>query len=613
MLLPILALLPLLAVQARQVQVRTPTTGAGIALWQTRHDQHQQQQQQQLAKDRSYSSAQQSVFSSSGGGAGVKEKERDPWTTEPASPSRYTAHCFPQPLDHYDPSNNVTLCQRYWVSLEHYRGDKDGKDGVKEPVYLLDGGETSGANRLPFMETGILNILTNATGGIGIVLEHRYYGHSLPLTDEHGNNFTLSTDNLRFLTSEQALLDTARLVQYLDLGAVDKRLNGTTGSTDRPWIAYGGSYAGAMTAFLVTSFPHQSTHETQPGLTLPPTNPAITYADPSAPRPMLWGGIASSAVTHAQVSYPEYFTAIQQFAPDKCMRTLEAVVEAVDSALEVGRGRWKGRVKGLFGLEGLQSDADFADVIASPLGSWQARNWDPAGFCDILTAGLASSDSTDTLTTLPGSPIKVPAALINYAEYVKDNIVVDCPVGKNGKRDVEACFGSNDLAKFRQTGIEQKWRLWLFQVCENWGYFMPAPLEGPRIVSKLLTLNHTSKVCAAAFPPGKLFQLPADGPDVARVNARGDFAIAKDRLAFIDGDSDPWRPATPQSDYALKRNDTLLRPVKLIPDAVHHFDENGLLDSSKEPTRIRKVHEEEMEFVKSWLKEWSRKKEDGSL
>ena len=30
--------------------------------------------------------------------------------------------------------------------------------------------------RLPFLDTGIVEILARATGGIGIVLEHRYYG-----------------------------------------------------------------------------------------------------------------------------------------------------------------------------------------------------------------------------------------------------------------------------------------------------------------------------------------------------------------------------------------------------------------------------------------------------
>ncbi|KAI5450429.1 Serine carboxypeptidase S28 [Naganishia albida] len=532
-------------------------------------------------------------------------KERDPWTTEPATPSRYAEHCFPQPLDHWDPENGETFCQRYWVSLEHYAGDRE----EAEPVYLLDGGETSGANRLPFMEKGILNILANATRGISIVLEHRYYGRSLPQT-----NFSLSTDNLRFLTSEQALLDSARFIQHLDLGHLDKRLKRKTGSHERPWIGYGGSYAGAMTAFLVQS------HGLGANTSLPPPHPAIAYPNPHAPEPLVWAGIASSAVTHAQVNFPEYFDAIREAAPAKCMRTLEAAVEAIDQALMAPTGTWKRVIKRLFGLEGLQDDGDFAEVIASPLGSWQARNWDPRvgslefyRFCDILTAGLASphdlAPPSRLQASLPGSLVKVSAAVLNYAGYVRDNVVEECPRGKDGKRDVQACFGSGDVEKFRKTGVEQKWRLWLFQVCENWGYFMPAPLEGPRIVSKFLTLNHTSKICVAAFPPGKRFRLSPDGPDVDRVNKRGGFDLAADRLAFIDGDSDPWRPATPQSDYAVKRNDTLLRPVKLIPNAVHHFDENGLLDPSEEPKRIRRVHAEEVEFVKSWLEQWRRRKD----
>ncbi len=84
-----------------------------------------------------------------------------------------------------------------------------------------------------------------------------------------------------------------------------------------------------------------------------------------------------------------------------------------------------------------------------------------------------------------------------------------------------------------------------------------------------------------AFPSSDAFTVP-EWPDVESVNARGDFDLAYPRLAFIDGDSDPWRPAvrpqsreragsfadalwqTPQSDYAIKRNDTLSMPVKLI-------------------------------------------------
>lgn len=76
---------------------------------------------------------------------------------------------FEQPIDHADPSQG-TFKQRYWVNTRHY------VPGSVGPVIVLDGGETSGEDRLPFLDTGILEILTNATGGIGVVLEHRYYG-----------------------------------------------------------------------------------------------------------------------------------------------------------------------------------------------------------------------------------------------------------------------------------------------------------------------------------------------------------------------------------------------------------------------------------------------------
>ena len=88
---------------------------------------------------------------------------------------------FTQPLDHFT-DTGLTFNQRYWVSDRHY------KPGG--PVIVLDGGETSGAGRLVYMDTGIVDILTNATNGLGVVLEHRYYGDSIPV-----QNFT--TDSMR--------------------------------------------------------------------------------------------------------------------------------------------------------------------------------------------------------------------------------------------------------------------------------------------------------------------------------------------------------------------------------------------------------------------------------
>lgn len=67
---------------------------------------------------------------------------------------------------------------------------------------------------------------------------------------------------------------------------------------------------------------------------------------------------------------------------------------------------------------------------------------------------------------------------------------------------------------------------------------------------------------------------------------------------------DPWRPDTPHADDAPQRPDTLLRPFKIIPGGVHHWDENGLANLEDEPLEIQKIHNEMIEFVKSWLGDW---------
>lgn len=71
---------------------------------------------------------------------------------------------------------------------------------------------------------------------------------------------------------------------------------------------------------------------------------------------------------------------------------------------------------------------------------------------------------------------------------------------------------------------------------------MPAPEAGlPSILSRKITLEYSSKICRQAFPRGEHFVVP-EVPNVDEVNSRGSYGIEAHRLAFIDGDRDPWRP-----------------------------------------------------------------------
>ncbi|KAI0059615.1 peptidase S28 [Artomyces pyxidatus] len=477
----------------------------------------------------------------------------------------FPEYTFTQPLDHFFNTTNATFEQHYWLNTRHYT------PGTGAPVIVIDGGEDDGPDRLPYLDTGIADILASATGGIALVLEHRYYGQSVGVSD-------FSTDSLRWLNNKQALEDSANFMRSVKFPGIDEDMT----APNTPWIYYGGSYAGARSAHM-----------------------KVLYPD------IVYGSLASSAVTHAALSNWEYMDVIRLAADPVCSANLVRSIEVVDSLLQ--NPQTHNLVKGLFNLTGLESDQDFvSEILQDPLGSWQNKNWDPAvndpsfdEFCNALNGNTSTVADTNKTVDLPGD-VKVNIALLNYAKYVRDNIVSSCPTDSGAT--VEECFGTNDASRYQATDLSQEWRLWTFQVCTQWGYFTTAPPseDTPAIISRLIDLDYLHKICIQAFPPGKYFTVPSL-PDIASVNVLGSFDIAADRLAFIDGQIDPWRPDTPHSQYYAKpRPDTIIRPFKLIPGAVHHWDENGLANHSAEPPEIKAIHEQEVAFVQTWLKDFQK-------
>jgi hypothetical protein len=139
-----------------------------------------------------------------------------------AAVPEFHVETFTQPLDHFYNSTDATFPQRFWVNSRHY------KPRPGAPVIVIDGGETNGEDRLPFLDTGIADILARATGGVGVVLEHRYYGESIGV-----QNF--STDALRWLNNEQALEDSANFMRNVKFQDIDEDLT----APNTPWIYYG--------------------------------------------------------------------------------------------------------------------------------------------------------------------------------------------------------------------------------------------------------------------------------------------------------------------------------------------------------------------------------------
>jgi hypothetical protein len=485
------------------------------------------------------------------------------------------------PVDHfhndsrYEPHSNETFGLRYWFDASHYR-----KGG---PVIVLQGGETSGAGRLPFLQKGIVAILAKATGGMGVILEHRYYGRSYVTP-----NFT--TENMRFLSTDQALADMAYFAKHVVFpGFEDWDLT----APDTPYIAYGGSYAGAFVAFLRKLYPHIYT-----------------------------GAIASSAVTKAIYDYWEYFEAARLFSPPGCAPATQKFTAVIDNILiEKAGSKDVGKLKAVFGLGNLTNDKDFVSSLSNGISRLQETNWDPAvsspGFheyCSNVTSHELLYPSLKPLESDVKHLIAVgglekeadtfTTQMLNYVGYVNLTVVQRC---HDRSQDIETCLSTaNDTEFYRRDSLSTgRWRPWPYQFCTEWGYLTTGsgvPKNQMPLISRLLDINYTSTVCREAFN----ITTP---PDLEIINKHGGFDLSYPRLAFIDGDSDPWRAATPHRIGLPERKSTVSEPFLLIKGGVHHWDENGVFKNETKPgfppEEIVEVQKAEVEFVQAWLAEWA--------
>jgi len=243
---------------------------------------------------------------------------------------QYPAYNLSTPIDffpdepRYEPHVNGTFNLRYWFDAQYY------KPGG--PVFVLLSGETSGENRLPFLQKGIVNQVAKATNGIGVILEHRYYGTSHPFPN-------VSTKNLRFLSTEQSLAEINHFALNVEFEGVDADLT----APNTPWIVYGGSYAGAQAAFMRVVYPET-----------------------------FWGAISSSGVTVAIYDYWQYFEPIRLFGPPDCIKAQQTLVDVLDGILlnEDNAGEVQS-LKDIFGLGQITDNSDFANVFTGIYG-WQS-------------------------------------------------------------------------------------------------------------------------------------------------------------------------------------------------------------------------------------------------
>ena len=487
--------------------------------------------------------------------------------------SAYPAHTIDMPIDHfpdsprYAPHTNATFSQRYYFDSAYY------KPGG--PVYLYIGGETSGPSRFSNLETGIIQILMEATNGLGVILENRYYGESYPFN-------TSTTDELAYLTTEQTIADNAYFAKY----ATFPGIKGNISAPGTPWILYGGSLAGAQTAFSIKA-----------------------YGD------LLYGGIASSAVIKTVLGYWEWYSPIQKFAPQDCVTSINNIIDKFDALVAANNTKAIHEFKSIFGLGALTDNRDFAMTIAFPIGgpmnyptnTWQELNWNSTygsqdffEFCSNVTNIDAPANITAVDTILSKYSHGKPwTNLGNYAQYIKQTLL---PLCDGAPIDSTSCFGTQNQT-FYADPTSSTSRSYLYSTCTEQGAYQVAPPSGPSLISRVLQVNYTQQWCEWAFPPGEYNFIPST-PNLEYYDVYGGFNFSADRLAFIDGNIDVWLDVCYHSNDAPPRYSTDLHPEYLIAGAGHHWDSYGILDVGAEPQFIQQAHLWEIKTVKKWLRKF---------
>ncbi|XP_054735539.1 putative serine protease K12H4.7 [Anastrepha obliqua] len=323
---------------------------------------------------------------------------------------------FAQKLDHFDKEHrNVTWKQRYFMNDKFYRNGSDA------PIFLTIGGELPISSR--WVATGAWIRFAEHFGALCFHLEHRFYGKSRPKSD-------LSFENLKFLSSKQALADVANFIQSMN--------SKYQFNTKQKWIAFGGSYPGALAAWAREKYPH-----------------------------LIHGAISSSAPLLAKVDFSEFFEVVKASLKTHSTNCLEVIGQAIFEMETLTRH------------ESGQRNLDEKFNTCTPLKDSVENPLDMSNFFQILADNIAS-----VVQFNKNNRLDVGSSIDDICN-VMVNTTIGSPVSRLGmvngmllKESKEKCFDykyDKMVAEMRKTSWFAKAgngrRQWTYQTCNEFGFY----------------------------------------------------------------------------------------------------------------------------------------------
>ncbi|GAA5804086.1 hypothetical protein HPULCUR_009572 [Helicostylum pulchrum] len=455
-------------------------------------------------------------------------------TEEEKVPEKYGPYFFDQPIDHFS-LNTSTFKHRYWANTDHYK--------TGGPVILYNAGETPADSRSFYVINSTMAELAKQLEGIIIVMEHRFYGSSMPAPD-------FSANSLQTLNTEQALEDIASFIKDLKLPNLNVEL---PPAPETKYIVYGGSYSGNLAAWMRLKYPH-----------------------------LVFAAVPSSAPVQMSYNYYQYFDPIRKYGPKHCIHAIRSVILFVDHILFSPFDKHKVNLKRKFGAQDLQHDDDFAELLSYPLGLWQemtpASNPFEEEFCSIFE-GLST----------------VHEYVNAYGNFTKNTIKKAC----DDDETVNECMDTHDPRSKMYQDVTSESRAWLWQVCTEYAYWQTGPpIWHSTIVSRKLNTAWFERQCPLMFGEHGVPKRPI----WREINREYEgWHTSLDHVFWIDGEWDPWRTLSVQSDDAPDRSQWKedARYV-VLPEAVHHWD---FFVSDTVSDFIKNTQDQVYETLKQWISE----------
>ncbi|KXN68791.1 peptidase S28 [Conidiobolus coronatus NRRL 28638] len=361
---------------------------------------------------------------------------------------------------------------------------------------------------------GIILQLAIENNGIIFGLEHRYYGESQPFDD-------WNADTLKYLSSLNGVKDAGNFIKNV--------INPTTNKPfkDTKWVSVGGSYPGSLSAWIRQEYPND-----------------------------VFVGYASSGPVLAKEDYYEYEQVVASALGTQCANDMNSVKNYIDGIYD-DRQEFS-KLKSDFECNDIDDDNLFLYTIADILAAIVQYNSPTAvpnvdSFCSGL---INQSDIKSKLNYY-----------IDQTKLWRKNTGYAC-------KDVE---GLDDLRNTKANN-EGSMKQWIYQCCQEYGYWQTAPKYGISTRSKRLTVDWFNEYfCSEEF-----FGKKIGPPNTKFINTRFK-ALSNNtpRTIWVNGDIDPWSVLSVKN----PQDSTLDRPIYLIKNG-SHCNDLGSEKSTDSPSLI---------------------------